>query len=138
MSYLKVNPNISYLRVFGCKWFILNNGKGELGKINSKVDARFFLRYSSSSKDYRVFKNITFIVEESVHMDFDETKLQETRKGSSPGFGVSRIIIEYLVNDNTSLINPPKMRILKLMKMKVNNRMTNTIPRESFLKIGLL
>lgn len=114
MSYLKVKSNISYLRVFGCKWFILNNGKGELGKIDSKVDARILLRYFSSSKAYRVFNNRTFIVEEFVHMDFDETKLQETRKGSSFGFGVSRIIIEYLVNDNTSLVNPPKIEDIKV------------------------
>jgi len=41
MSCLKLEsrkPNISHLKVFGCKCFILNNGKDNLGKFNSKVD----------------------------------------------------------------------------------------------------
>ena len=39
-------PNISHLRVFGCKCFILNNGKDNLGKFDSKADEGIFLGYS--------------------------------------------------------------------------------------------
>jgi len=35
--------NISHLKVFGCKCFILNNGKDNLGKFDSKVDPGIFL-----------------------------------------------------------------------------------------------
>ena len=31
-------PNISHLRVFGCKCFVLNNGKDNLGKFDPKSD----------------------------------------------------------------------------------------------------
>jgi len=31
-------PNISHLKVFGCKYFILNNEKNNLGKFDPKVD----------------------------------------------------------------------------------------------------
>ena len=46
-------PKISYLRVFGCKWFILNT-KDNLGNFDSKADEGIFLGYSTSSKAYRV------------------------------------------------------------------------------------
>jgi len=47
-------PNFSHLRVFGCKCFILNNGKDKHGKFDVKVDDGIFLGYSSNSKAYRV------------------------------------------------------------------------------------
>jgi len=31
-------PNISHLRVFGCKCYILNNGKENLGKFDEEAD----------------------------------------------------------------------------------------------------
>ena len=36
-------PNISQFRVFGCKCFVLNNGKDSLGKFDTKVDEAIFL-----------------------------------------------------------------------------------------------
>jgi len=35
-------PNLSHLKVFGCKRFILNNGKDNLGKFDSKSDEGIF------------------------------------------------------------------------------------------------
>ena len=35
-------PNISHLKVFRCKCFILNHGKDNLGKFDSKVDKGIF------------------------------------------------------------------------------------------------
>nr|UBX54601.1 transposon Pol polyprotein [Lupinus angustifolius] len=65
--------NISHLHVFGCKCFILNNGKDNLGKFDAKADEGIFLSYSLTSKAYRVFNKRTLVVEESVHVTFDET-----------------------------------------------------------------
>jgi len=39
-------PNISHLHVFGCKCFVLNNGKENLGKFDAKADKGIFLGYS--------------------------------------------------------------------------------------------
>ena len=39
-------PNVSHLHVFGCKCFILNNGRDNLGKFDAKADEGIFLRYS--------------------------------------------------------------------------------------------
>ena len=52
-------PNIDHLRVFGCKCFVLNNGKENFGKFDEKADNGIFLDYSLSSHAYRVYnKNI--------------------------------------------------------------------------------
>ena len=60
---------ISYLRVFGCKCFILNT-KDNLEKFDSKADEGIFLGYSTSSKAYSVFNKRTLVVEESMHVFF--------------------------------------------------------------------
>ena len=65
-------PNISYFHPFGCKVFILNNGKDNLGKFDAKSDIRIFLGYSTNSKAYRVFNWRTKVVEESIHVKFDD------------------------------------------------------------------
>jgi len=36
-------PSVSHLRVFGCKCFVLNNGKENLGKIDAKSNEEFTL-----------------------------------------------------------------------------------------------
>ncbi|KAK8578905.1 hypothetical protein V6N13_142162 [Hibiscus sabdariffa] len=65
-------PNISYFHPFGCKCFVLNNGKDNLGKFDAKSDEAIFLGYSLTSKAYRVFNKRTLVVEESIHVVFDD------------------------------------------------------------------
>ena len=66
-------PNISYLRVFGCKCYVLNNGIDSLGKFDAKADEAIFLGYSLYSKAYKVFNRRTLSVEEFVHVVCDDT-----------------------------------------------------------------
>ncbi|PKU72109.1 Retrovirus-related Pol polyprotein from transposon TNT 1-94 [Dendrobium catenatum] len=68
-------PNLSHLHVFGCKCFILNNGKHPLGKFDPKSDEGVFLGYSSVGKAYRIFNKRTLVVEESTHVVFDESDM---------------------------------------------------------------
>jgi len=68
-------PNISHLKVFGSKCFVLNNDKDNIGKFDAKADEGIFISYSSYSHAYRVYNKRTMIVEESVHVVFDETNL---------------------------------------------------------------
>ena len=71
-------PNISYFRIFGCKCFVHNKGKDNLGKFDQRSDEAVFLGYALNSKAYRVYNKRTMCVEESVHIIFDETNcLQE-------------------------------------------------------------
>ncbi|KAH9669926.1 hypothetical protein KPL70_021986 [Citrus sinensis] len=72
-------PNIGYFKVFGCKCFVLNT-KDNLGKFDPKSDVGIFLGYSNSSKTYRVYNKRTLIVEESMHVTFDESNPSSTEK----------------------------------------------------------
>jgi len=66
-------PNISYFHPFGVQCFILNN-KDSLGKFESKSDEGILLGYSESSKAYRVYNSRTSLVEESIHVRFNDFK----------------------------------------------------------------
>ena len=79
-------PNISHLHVFGCKCFILNNGKDNLGKLDAKADEGIFLGYSLHSKGFRVYNKRIMTIEESVHIVFDETNHNLARKNISEDF----------------------------------------------------
>ena len=65
-------PNINHLRVFGCSCFVLNYGKENLGKFDEKVDIGIFVDYSLTSHAYNIYNKRLMIVEESVHVVFDE------------------------------------------------------------------
>jgi hypothetical protein len=65
-------PNIGYFKVFGCKCFVLND-RDNIGKFDAKSDVGIFLGYSTNSKAYRVFNKRTMVVDESMHVVFDET-----------------------------------------------------------------
>nr|GFA26273.1 ribonuclease H-like domain, reverse transcriptase, RNA-dependent DNA polymerase [Tanacetum cinerariifolium] len=60
------------------------NTLDNLGKFEPKGDEGYFLRYSMSSKAFRVFNKRTNRVEENVHIEFLENKAIE--KGSSPNW----------------------------------------------------
>ena len=72
--------NIGYFKVFGCKCFILNT-KDNLGKLDPKFDVGIFLGFSNSSKAYRVYNKRTLVVEESMHVTFDESNPSSAEKG---------------------------------------------------------
>jgi len=48
-------PALNHLKVFGFKCFILNNGKEQLGKFDSKAVEDIFLSYATNSHAYRVY-----------------------------------------------------------------------------------
>ena len=71
-------PSIVHLRVFGCQCcqcFVLNNGKNNLGKFDPRSDEGIFLGYSHRRSAYKVFNKRTKKVEESVHVEFNESSL---------------------------------------------------------------
>jgi len=72
-------PVLSHLKLFGCKCFILNNGKESLGKFDAKADEGVFLGYATQSHGYRVYNKRLMTIEDSMHVVFDETnpKLQD-------------------------------------------------------------
>jgi hypothetical protein len=65
-------PNISYFWAFGCKCYILRKCT-RLSKFQSKCDECFLLGYSLNSKSYRVYNQISSLVEKTSDVEFDET-----------------------------------------------------------------
>lgn len=74
-------PSIAHLKPFGCKCYVLNNGKDDLGKFDARSDEGVFIGYSSTSKAYRVFNKRTLCVEKSMHMTFNESEKIDVHKG---------------------------------------------------------
>nr|GEV43076.1 hypothetical protein [Tanacetum cinerariifolium] len=66
-------PSIGFMRPFGCPVTILNT-LDHLGKFQGKVDEGFLVGYSVCSKAFRVFNSRTRIVQETLHVNFLETK----------------------------------------------------------------
>ncbi|GKF66062.1 hypothetical protein Tco_0192579, partial [Tanacetum coccineum] len=64
-------PSISFMRLFGCPLTILNT-LDPLGKFYGKSDEGYLLRYSTSSKAFRVYNKRTKRVEENMHINFLE------------------------------------------------------------------
>ena len=62
--------------------FYFKQWKNNLGKFDRKADEGIFLGYSLNSHAYRVYNRRTMVVEESMHVAFDETdhKVQESIK----------------------------------------------------------
>ena len=55
--------NIDYSYVFGCKCFILNNGKENIRKFYSRSDEVNFVGYFITSKAYKVYNKRIPIIE---------------------------------------------------------------------------
>jgi len=67
-------PNVSYFKVFSCNCFILNT-KDNPGKFDAKSYEAIIVRYSNTSKAYRVFNRSTLTIEESIHVKFEESNI---------------------------------------------------------------
>nr|GFC16153.1 ribonuclease H-like domain-containing protein [Tanacetum cinerariifolium] len=76
-------PAIGFLRPFGYHVIILNTLEN-LGKFEPKGDEGYFIRYSISSKAFRVFNKRNRRVEENLHVEFLENKAIE--KGACPNW----------------------------------------------------
>nr|GEV25213.1 putative ribonuclease H-like domain-containing protein [Tanacetum cinerariifolium] len=66
-------PSIGFMRPFGYPMTILNT-LDSLGKFEGKVDEGFLVGYFVNSKAFRVFNNITRVVQETFHVNFLENK----------------------------------------------------------------
>jgi len=104
-------PNISHLRIFGCKCFIHNNGKDNLGKFDPRSDEGIFLGYSSSSKAYKVLNERLNKVEESIHVVFNEKSvlrsLQENQSSFEDPFPCEDGDDEVMEVPSSQIVKPP-------------------------------
>ncbi|KAD3640062.1 hypothetical protein E3N88_29285 [Mikania micrantha] len=107
-----LTPLISFFRAFGCPCYILNT-KDPLTKFDSKVDAGYFVGYSSTCKAYRVFNCRTKIVEETLHVKFNECPKDSIPQNSAEMFDLNILQHKFPVEPNGEEhevfpANPPK------------------------------
>ena len=69
------NPTINFFHVFWCKCFVLKNQGENPGKFEGKADEAIFVGYAAT-RAYRVYNLRMNIVMESVHVVFDDKKIQ--------------------------------------------------------------
>ena len=74
-------PNVKYFKNFGSTCFILKD-RENVGKFGSRSDEGIFLRYSSTSKAYRVYNKRTMKVMETVNVVIDESSESSSNKFS--------------------------------------------------------
>ena len=99
-------PNISHLRVFGCKCYVHNNGRDNLGSFEARADEGIFLGYSASSKAYRIYNKSRNTIEESIHVSFDES--DPRRLGKVSVNDVSGILGDLFTNEDEEQNATPK------------------------------
>ena len=68
---------VKYFRVFGSDCYILRD-RENLEKFDAKSDKEFFLRYSTSSRAYRVYNLRTKIVMEFANVVINDKQCSET------------------------------------------------------------
>ena len=73
-------PTLNFLHVFGCKCYILRNQTDQNGKFDAKADEGIFVGYAVG-KAYRVYNLRTNIVVESIHVVFDDKKIEGLKDG---------------------------------------------------------
>ncbi|GKF51824.1 retrovirus-related pol polyprotein from transposon TNT 1-94, partial [Tanacetum coccineum] len=64
-------PNVEYFHVFGSLCYPIND-REDLGKMKPKADIRIFIRYSETSRGFRIYNCRNKKIMESIHVKFDE------------------------------------------------------------------
>nr|GEW89699.1 hypothetical protein [Tanacetum cinerariifolium] len=90
-------PFISFMQPFGCPVTILNT-LDHLGKFDGKADEGFLVGYFINSKDFRVYNNRTKKVEENLHVNFLENKLNVAGSGPEWLFDIDSIGFKCYIN----------------------------------------
>ncbi|GJS04145.1 retrovirus-related pol polyprotein from transposon TNT 1-94 [Tanacetum coccineum] len=75
-------PSVKFFHIFGSFCYIVKDGEN-LDKIKEKGDACIFVGYATQSKAYKVFNKRTRIIDETIHVNFDELPLMASDHVSS-------------------------------------------------------
>nr|GEY13419.1 ribonuclease H-like domain-containing protein [Tanacetum cinerariifolium] len=83
-------PSIVFMRPFGCPITIFNT-LGPLGKFDGNADEGFLVRYSVSSKAFRVFNSRTSIIQETLNINFLENQPNVAESGPTWLFDIDTL-----------------------------------------------
>ena len=88
------SPSVSYFKAFESKCFIYNNGKENLYKFDPRSREGISVGHSLVSKAYRAHNKCTKVIEESIHVIFDETN-----NGLASSFSFDELQLRKYVDD---------------------------------------
>ena len=133
-------PRVKYFRVFGSKWYILND-RENFGKFDAKSDEGIFLGYSTISRAYRVFNKRTKTVMESINekIDDDIAKVEMVDDGERPSTKELTNEIEALdievegptLEEESTLMNP---RMETRSMSRTSSPLTPLLPSHGMMK----
>nr|GFC68035.1 ribonuclease H-like domain-containing protein [Tanacetum cinerariifolium] len=111
---------IGFLKPFGCHVMILNT-LDNLGKFEAKGDEGYFIRYSMSSKAFRVFNKRTTRVEENLYVEFLENKSIDKGTGPDWLFDIDSLTksMNYVPMDAVSLMMKASLKFLKAVETPI-------------------
>nr|GEV48612.1 retrovirus-related Pol polyprotein from transposon TNT 1-94 [Tanacetum cinerariifolium] len=75
-------PDLSFLHVFGALCYPTNDSKN-LGKLQLKADIGIFISYAPTKKAFRVYNQRTRRIIKTIHVDFDELTMMDSKQSSS-------------------------------------------------------
>ena len=106
------------------------NTKDNLGKFDPKSDVGIFLAFSNTSKAYRVYNKRTLVVEESMHVTFNESNLSSIETVVVDGAADEELQQEFLKDkkDDTSRENKKKQQ--EKTNSKQDEGTSQTLPKE--------
>ena len=122
-------PNIGYFRVFGCKCFILNT-KDNLGKFDAKSDVGIFIGYSTHSKAYRIYNKRTNVVEESIHVAFDETNPPTSKSLDDDVVGLGDEVQNLEIGETSNAPSQTPKEEPPVEKVNESQGMNSNLPHE--------
>nr|GEW53908.1 hypothetical protein [Tanacetum cinerariifolium] len=114
------SPSIGFMRPFGCHVTILNT-LDPLGKFEAKVDEGFLVRYSISSKAFRVFNSRIHIVQETLHVNFLENKPNVVGSGPTWLFDIDSLTRTMNYQQSMQEIKLTLVQVFKTNLMQKNN-----------------
>ncbi|GJU98146.1 integrase, catalytic region, zinc finger, CCHC-type containing protein [Tanacetum coccineum] len=75
-------PDLSYLHVFGSLCYLTNDSE-DLGKLKEKADIGIFVGYAPAKKTFRIYNKRTRLIQETIHVTFDELTTMASEQFSS-------------------------------------------------------
>ncbi|GKG02011.1 hypothetical protein Tco_0306716, partial [Tanacetum coccineum] len=64
-------PDLTYFHTFGVLCYPTNNGE-DPSKRKPKADIGIFVSYAPAKKAYRIYNRRTYLIMETIHVEFDE------------------------------------------------------------------
>ncbi|GJR07713.1 putative ribonuclease H-like domain-containing protein [Tanacetum coccineum] len=98
-------PDLSYLHVFGSLCYPTNDTE-DLEKLKAKADIGIFVGYAPIKKAYRIYNKRTRLIQETIHVTFDELTIMASEQFS---LGLALQQLTHATSCSGLFFNPPSV-----------------------------